>query len=222
MRKLKHLSMIATMLLICLFAVNCSKDSISENNLDLSEMTKSEMQEFLNKIAQEAMVSERMIGFEEEFDTVPNDGEGGICPMRNMSDEVSEPSEVSLMSSLTEKLYDIRDNILEKTEIGKSYINAYYYIGGKLKEEGTTTQDIAKAITVAPTFFTIYNNLKDENYKGAVIDENQKNKLIDFVEHYKSKRTNDANYQNVLNVVIEDIKTLTNRSSSQINDFLSL
>ena len=210
------------MLLICLSAVNCSKDSVSENNIDFSEMTKSEMIEFLNEIAKEAMVSEKRLGFEEEFDTVPNDGEGGICPMRNMSDEVSEPSKVSIMSSLTEKLYDIRDNILEKTEIGRSYINAYYFIGSKLKEEGTSAKDIVKAIEIAPTFFTVYSNLKDENYNGAVISENSKNKLIDFVNHYKSKRTNDRQYQNVLNIVIKDIETLTNRSSSQINDFLSL
>lgn len=54
-----------------------------------------------------------------------------------------------------------------------------------------------------------------------MITSNDKNKLVDFVEYYKAKKSSDAFFQSILNSVIEDINTLTNRDSQQIKDFLN-
>ena len=52
-------------------------------------------------------------------------------------------------------------------------------------------------------------------------DWSERDKLISLVNFYKTKKVSDSNYQALLNSIIEDITSLTNRNSTQIKEFLA-
>ena len=68
---------------------------------------------------------------------------------------------------------------------------------------------------------TLAHRLNDSNFNGAVITESERDKLISLVNFYKTKKVSDSNYQALLNSIIEDITSLTNRNSTQIKEFLA-
>ncbi len=214
---MKKLFSTSILFITILFLYNCSKDSINEPNVDFSPLSKSQIQKIVDD-NNEQLLQERKI----DFDTVPNDGEGGTCPMRAVSNETKDPKDKSLMNSLTSKLYDIRDNILKGKSTGEYYIQAYYYLGNKLKNEPVILTDVQKCLDIIPTFFDIYYKLTDDSYTSVVINTTQRDELIEYVEYYKSKKINDNTYQDLLDTVISDLYTITNRNSTQIMDFLSL
>lgn len=214
---MKKLFSTSFLLITVLFLYNCSKDNINEPNIDFSSLSKSQIQKIIDDNNEQLLQAREV-----DFDTVPNDGEGGTCPMRAVSDETKDPNDKSLMNSLTSKLYDIRDNILKGKSTGEYYIQAYYYLGSKLKNEPVTVTDIQKCLKIIPTFFDVYDKLTDSSYTGVVISPSQRDELIDYVQYYKSKKINDNTYQDLLNTVISDLNTITNRNSSQIMDFLKL
>ncbi len=68
---------------------------------------------------------------------------------------------------------------------------------------------------------SIKGKLNDNNFKGIVITESERDELINLVNYYKAKKVSDSNYQEILNSIIEDIASITNRNSSQIKEFLA-
>ncbi len=214
---MKKLFSKSILLITMLFLYNCSKDSIEEPNVDFSPLSKSQIQKIIDDNNEELLKAREI-----DFDTVPNDGEGGTCPMSAISNEAKDPNDKSLMHSLTSKLYDIRDKILKGKGTGEYYIQAYYYLGSRLKDEPVTLTDVQKCLKIIPTFFDVYDKLMDDSYSGVVINATQRNELIEYVEYYKSKKITDNTYQELLDTVIIDLNKITNRNSSQIMDFLRL
>ena len=117
--------------------------------------------------------------------------------------------------------YDVRDNNLSGHSTGELYINAYYYLSSNLKNEPVTMEEITKYFDILPVVTSIKGKLNDSNFNGAVITESERDKLISLVNFYKTKKVSDSNYQALLNSIIEDITSLTNRNSTQIKEFLA-
>lgn len=46
-------------------------------------------------------------------------------------------------------------------------------------------------------------------------------KKEEYLNMFKTKKISDSNYQALLDSIIEDINSLTNRNSSQIKEFLA-
>lgn len=133
---------------------------------------------------------------------------------------IKELDKAEILSSF-DMFYDIRDSNLKETTTGELYISAYYYLSTKLKEKSVTLEEISKFVNILPVVSTIKNKLDDHNFSGIVITSNDKNKLVDLVEYYKAKKSSDAFFRSILNSIIEDINTLSNRDSQQIKDFLN-
>ena len=77
-------------------------------------------------------------------------------------------------------------------------------------------EEITKYFDILPVVTSIKGKLNDSNFNGAVITESERDKLISLVNFYKTKKVSDSNYQALLNSIIEDITSLTNRNSTQI------
>ena len=144
--------------------------------------------------------------------------QGQLLSSRHVKIKESDKDEILSSFGI---FYDIRDNNLIGNSTGELYINAYYYLSSNLKNEPVTIEEITKYFEILPVIMSIKGKLNDNNFKGIVITESERDELINLVNYYKAKKVSDSNYQEILNSIIEDIASITNRNSSQIKEFLA-
>lgn len=208
---MKKVLSLLTVLILSIFLYNCSKDEIQEPKVDFSTMSKSKIKDIINQEVVNARTK--------EIDTPGGPQDCRISNLQVLS--VLENLGVSDISSTMDILYDIRDNKLDKGETGRAYIDAYYYLSSVLENEDTTLSELSELISVVPTVINIQSKLNDASYTGVIINDTQKNELIQLINLYSAKLPNDVNYQNIINVIVNDLNNISNRNSTQIENFIS-
>ena len=209
-KKMKKFSVLALAISLSLSFFNCTNDN-TEGQIDYSKISESK----LKQLMLEEETSARLI-------KVDTPGGPTDCRINVLSlfTNIKELDKEKILSSFG-MFYDVRDNNLSGHSTGELYINAYYYLSSNLKNEPVTMEEITKYFDILPVVTSIKGKLNDSNFNGAVITESERDKLISLVNFYKTKKVSDSNYQALLNSIIEDITSLTNRNSTQIKEFLA-
>ena len=189
---------------------NCSNDN-TRGQIDYSKTSESK----LKKLMLEEESTARII-------KVDTPGGPTDCRINILSffTNIKEEDKDKIISSY-QMFYDIRDNNLRGHSTGELYVNAYYYLSSDLKDEPVTMEEITNYFEILPVVASIKSKLNDNTFSGIVITESERDKLINLVNYYKTKKISDSNYQVLLDSIIEDINSLTNRNSSQIKEFLA-
>lgn len=208
--KMKKFIVLALAISLSLSFFNCSNDN-AENQVNFSKISKSKLKQFMLEKETTARI-------------IKVDSPGGPTDCRinilSLFSNIKESDKDEILSSFR-IFYDIRDNNLIGNSTGELYINAYYYLSSNLKNEPVTIEEITKYFEILPVIMSIKGKLNDNNFKGIVITESERDELINLVNYYKAKKVSDSNYQEILNSIIEDIASITNRNSSQIKEFLA-
>lgn len=209
-KKMKKFIVLALAISLSLSFFNCTNDN-TEGQIDYSKISESKLKELML----EEETSARLI-------KVDTPGGPTDCRINVLSlfTNIKELDKEKILSSFG-MFYDVRDNNLSGHSTGELYINAYYYLSSNLKNEPVTMEEITKYFDILPVVTSIKGKLNDSNFNGAVITESERDKLISLVNFYKTKKVSDSNYQALLNSIIEDITSLTNRNSTQIKEFLA-
>lgn len=207
---MKKIILLALAISLSLSFYNCSNDN-TEDQVNFSEISESKLKQLMLEKETTARI-------------IKVDSPGGPTDCRinllSLFSNIKELDKDKILSSFG-MFYDIRDNNLIGNSTGELYINAYYYLSSNLKNEPVTVEEITKYFEILPVIMSIKDKLDDTNFKGAVITESDRDELINLVNYYKTKKVSDSNYQEILNSIIEDINSLTNRNSNQIKEFLA-
>lgn len=207
---MKKFIVLALAILLSLSFFNCSNDNTG-GQIDYSKTSESK----LKKLMLEEESTARII-------KVDTPGGPTDCRINILSffTNIKEEDKDKIISSY-QMFYDIRDNNLRGHSTGELYVNAYYYLSSDLKDEPVTMEEITNYFEILPVVASINSKLNDNTFSGIVITESERDKLINLVNYYKTKKISDSNYQALLDSIIEDINSLTNRNSSQIKEFLA-
>ena len=117
-------------------------------------------------------------------------------------------------------LYSLRDNELLSGETGILYINAFYEISNLLEDKNFNINELSTLSSILPKLRTSYNNLKDVNYKGVIIDQNLLDDIIDVMDLYRTKPSqDDTRYKGLIDAIEDDITVLLNRDRKQVLDY---
>lgn len=207
---MKKFIVLALAISLSLSFFNCSNDN-TEGQVDFSKVSESKLKQFMLEQETAARI-------------IKIDSPGGPTDCRinvlSLFTNIKELEKEKILSSFG-MFYDIRDNNLIGNSTGELYINAYYYLSSNLKDEPVTVEEITKYFEILPVITSIKGKLNDNNFNGTVITECERNALINLINYYKTKKVTDSNYQAILNSIIEDINSLTNRNSIQIKEFLA-
>ena len=207
---MKKFIVLALAISLSLSFFNCSNDN-TEGQVDFSKVSESKLKQFMLEQETAARI-------------IKVDSPGGPTDCRinvlSLFTNIKELEKEKILSSFG-MFYDIRDNNLIGNSTGELYINAYYYLSSNLKDEPVTVEEITKYFEILPVITSIKGKLNDNNFNGTVITECERNALINLINYYKTKKVTDSNYQAILNSIIEDINSLTNRNSIQIKEFLA-
>lgn len=208
MKKVISLMLVLTLSILCF---NCSNEKI-EAKADFSKISESE----LKQLIQEKEIFLRII----KVDTPGGPTDCRINLLGYFS-KIKDLDKEKIRNSF-DLFYNIRDHNLNVTSTGILYINAYYYLSSRLKDEPVTLSEIYNYFDILPVVTAISNKLNDTTYKGIIISDSESQKLIDLVKFYKTKRLNDSEYQEVLDSIITDLESISNRNADQIKAFLSM
>jgi hypothetical protein len=207
---MKKFIVLALAISLSLSFFNCSNDN-TEGQVDFSKVSESKLKQFMLEQETAARI-------------IKVDSPGGPTDCRinvlSLFTNIKELDKEKILSSFG-MFYDIRDNNLIGNSTGELYINAYYYLSSNLKDEPVTVEEITKYFEILPVITSIKGKLNDSNFNGTVITESERDTLINLINYYKTKKVTDSNYQAILNSIIEDINSLTNRNSIQIKEFLA-
>lgn len=207
---MKKFIVLALAISLSLSFFNCSNDN-TEGQVDFSKVSESKLKQFMLEQETAARI-------------IKVDSPGGPTDCRinvlSLFTNIKELEKEKILSSFG-MFYDIRDNNLIGNSTGELYINAYYYLSSNLKDEPVTVEEITKYFEILPVITSIKGKLNDNNFNGTVITECERDALINLINYYKTKKVTDSNYQAILNSIIEDINSLTNRNSIQIKEFLA-
>jgi len=199
---------------------NCgNEEDLLLSEIDYSIFEKSEMEQLMKV---EQLIKKTLdYGASIKIDSPPDSDPDCYESKLIMKAKVDKANKGLLKNSLiTERLHGLRDDLLRGKNTGSAYIEAYYYLSSKLKDNSITTSEVKRFLNVIPTIVNISKKINNPNYSGVVINENEKNELINMVNYYKSKRINDSHYQKILSVIAFDINTIHNRNSTQIEKFM--
>jgi len=117
-------------------------------------------------------------------------------------------------------LYAIRDNVLSKGIRGQKYIKAYYELSSKVKNEPIKYIELTQLSSLLPGIFDAYNKFNNPNYNGVIVNTQLRDKAVNYLRLYKSKRIADKRYQDLLTALIDDIRLLANKNKGQVKQFL--
>lgn len=119
------------------------------------------------------------------------------------------------------EIYNLRDNELFNGERGMLYINAYYEISNLLEDGNYDLSELTKLTTALPNMIQKYNDLKDPNYTGVIVNQELIDDVTEIANFYKTKGTSDnTRYQSLIDAVVADLNSLKNKDRNQVLEFL--
>lgn len=111
--------------------------------------------------------------------------------------------------------YELRDNVLYTSEVGKKFINYYYSISSYINVSDLSISDMSLIVSMLPNIDNAVNKVLHEskNRNEVIIDEDLKNKALSLISRLKSKTTNFS-YNLILQDLESDINKLSLKSKS--------
>ena len=148
---------------------------------------------------------------------------GGCITMLVVADVANRGTWSDDSLSMTVKplrLYDIRDGILDNSDIGRRYIDDYYYLGDLLYSR-IEPQDYLIALRRLPIIYAIFDKIKNGDANEVVYTNEIRDELINVVQHFK-EITSDLDARNKMSQIIEDLNTYNNHTVSELRTLLGL
>jgi hypothetical protein len=117
-------------------------------------------------------------------------------------------------------LYYFRDSTLVKSELGRRYIDNYYYLSGVFQNNFNLETSL-KVLRVMPIVYTIIEGIKNGNPETTLYNTDSANELISIIDYFKSLTT-DQTVINELDSIIRDIQNYANRPVSEVRSALNI
>jgi hypothetical protein len=118
-------------------------------------------------------------------------------------------------------LYGIRDNILMKSEKGKKYVADYNYIGKYIDASKLSMNSLFKIVKNIPNIYSSYKKMNEADNNTIIISDDFRTDIIDIINSFK-EISNNSEYIKILNNLILDVQTVSNKDKKFVLEFLSL
>jgi hypothetical protein len=108
-----------------------------------------------------------------------------------------------------------------KSKKGKKYVANYYYIGKYIDASKLPINSLFKIVKNIPNIYSSYKKMNDADNNTIIISDDFKTDIIDIINSFKVM-SNDKEYIRILNDLIIDVQTVSNKDKKFVLEFLSL
>ena len=115
---------------------------------------------------------------------------------------------------LEDDYYKLRDEFLNKSDLGKKYVRVFYQIQDHLMET-MDTRMIGKILGVLPAVNRAIGNLLDNSYTGVIVDRGLKGKITDIIDASINNSTSDL-YKSTLTQLQRDFDGIVDLNKADV------
>ena len=116
-------------------------------------------------------------------------------------------------------LYEIRDNVLGNSLIGEKYYAFYYYTSLPEITDQLSVNELVEIALALPIIYNSYNKIKNSAYQNLIFTSSEKNQILNVLNIYKNKN-NNANFEKIINSVIDDVNYLDGKTVGNLNSII--